>query len=131
MKILTCWLMYWSYIANWLVWELACLRAQKYCNTWLVFTRVSLISWGDGDSFVLVGYPPGDGFTINYLMVYMFYYINQPCNWSFHIGLVKTECWDWFRLQSVKTLIIAIHTHVVKVYNNNRNFSFLPIIYLP
>ena len=45
------------------------------------------------------------------------------------------------RPQLVKSLVIAIRAHVVKVYNNyastliiykvNRNFSFLPIIYFP
>ena len=45
------------------------------------------------------------------------------------------------RLQLVKSLVIIIRTHVVKVFYNyasrliiykvNRNFSFLPIIYFP
>ena len=53
--------------------------------------RIGLISWGEGASLTLVGYPSSDGVTIKISYEVDVFNINQPCTPSLPTGLVKTD----------------------------------------
>ena len=44
-----------------------CIPSLRHWNTGLVSSRVSLISWGEGASLVLVDHPSSDGITMKIL----------------------------------------------------------------
>ena len=83
----TFWTFHWKSLIHW--------------NTGVMFSRVSLISWGEVGSLALLGHPFTDGITIKIpyrVDVILHQQLHTP---SFLIGLVKTK--SDFIVRSVET----------------------------
>ena len=76
-------------------------------------SRVGLISWGEGASLTLAGYPSSDGVTIKISYEVDVFNINQPCTPSLPTGLVKTD--SDFIVISVETDLRRLMVVVISI----------------